>query len=140
MDSPFIFNFNKNKKTHMKQKIIFILSLLFGLMFINAGLDKFFHYMPQPADMPAEMQKMGAGFAQISWLMPLVGAAELLGGSLFIIPKTRALGALIIFPVMVGILIISIIVPSGLPMILPFLAILLWVMYENRHKYFALIQ
>jgi hypothetical protein len=71
--------------------------------------------------------------------MPLVGAVELLGGLLFIIPKTRALGALIIFPVMVGILIISIIVPSGLPMVLPFLAVLLWVMYENRKKYLALI-
>lgn len=124
----------------MKQKIIFILSLLFGLMFINAGLDKFFHYMPQPADMPAEMQKMGAAFGQISWLMPLVGAVELLGGILFIIPKTRALAALVIFPVMVGILCVNIVVPDGLPMVLPFLAILLWVMYENRKKYLALIQ
>ena len=124
----------------MKQKIIFVLSLLFGLMFINAGLDKFFHYMPQPTDLPVEMQKMGAAFAQISWLMPLVGFIEILGGLLFIIPKTRALGALVIFPVMVGILCINIIVPAGLPIVLPFLAILLWVMYENRQKYLALIQ
>ena len=124
----------------MKKKILFILSLLFGLMFINAGLDKFFHYMPQPADMPAEMLKMGAAFAQISWLMPLVGAVELLGGILFIIPKTRALAALIILPVMVGILCVNIVVPDGLPIVLPFLAILLWVMYENRQKYLALIQ
>jgi putative oxidoreductase len=124
----------------MKQKIIFILSLLFGLMFINGGLDKSLHYMPQPTDMPAEMQKMGAGFAQISWLMPLVGAVELLGGILFIIPKTRALGALVILPVMVGILCVNIIVPEGLPLVLPMVAILLWVMYENRQKYLALIQ
>ena len=124
----------------MKQKIIFVLSLLFGLMFINAGLDKFFHYMPQPTDLPAEMQKMGAAFAQISWLMPLVGFIEILGGLLFIIPKTRALGALVILPVMVGVLLTNIIVPAGLPIVLPFLAILLWVMYENRQKYLALIQ
>jgi uncharacterized membrane protein YphA (DoxX/SURF4 family) len=124
----------------MKQKIIFILSLLFGLMFINGGLDKFFHYMPQPKDMPAEMQKMGAAFMQIPWLMPLVATAEVLGGLLFIIPKTRALGALVIFPVMVGILCVNIVVPDGLPMVLPFLAILIWVMYENRKKYLALIQ
>jgi uncharacterized membrane protein YphA (DoxX/SURF4 family) len=124
----------------MKQKIIFILSLLFGLMFINGGLDKFFHYMPQPTDMPAEMQKMGAAFGQISWLMPLVGAVELLGGILFIIPKTRALGALVILPVFVGILCVNIIVSDGLPLVLPMLGILLWVMYENRKKYLALIQ
>jgi uncharacterized membrane protein YphA (DoxX/SURF4 family) len=124
----------------MKQKIIFVLSLLFGLMFINAGLNKFFNYMPAPENMPDTLQKMMAGFMQISWLMPLVGVIEILGGVLFIIPKTRALGALVILPVMVGILIINIIVPDGLPMVLPFLAILLWVMYENRKKYMALIQ
>lgn len=32
----------------MKQKIITVVSVLFGLMFINAGLNKFFNYMPVP--------------------------------------------------------------------------------------------
>ena len=36
----------------MKKKILFVLSLLFGLMFINAGLNKFLNYMPPPEDMP----------------------------------------------------------------------------------------
>lgn len=124
----------------MKQKILFVLSLLFGLMFINAGLNKFFNYMPAPTDMPAEMQKMMAGFMQITWLMPLVGYIEILGGILFIIPKTRALGALVILPVMVGILCVNFTETSGLPIVLPLLAIQLWVMYENRQKYLALIQ
>ncbi len=87
----------------MKQKITFVLSLLFGLFFINAGLDKFLHYMPMPKEgISPEMMKAMTGMMAITWLMPLVGVAEVLGGLLIIIPKTRALGALIIFPVMVG--------------------------------------
>jgi uncharacterized membrane protein YphA (DoxX/SURF4 family) len=124
----------------MKQKIIFVLSLLFGLMFINAGLNKFLNYMPVPADLPEKVQKMGAAFMEIGWLMPLIGFAEVLGGILFIIPKTRALGAIIIFPVMIGIVLTHIlIVPSGLPMALVLLAIDLWVIYENRRKYLPMI-
>ena len=125
----------------MKQKVIFVLSLLFGLMFINAGLDKFFHYMPVPDYIPEKMVKAWSAFMEIGWIMPLVGFAELLGGILFIIPKTRSLGAIVIFPVMIGILLAnSITVPSGLPFALVLLAINLWVIYENREKYLPLIK
>jgi len=125
----------------MKQKILFVLSLLFGLMFINAGLNKFLNYMPTPADLPEKMQKMVTAFMEIGWIMPLVGFAEMLGGILFIIPKTRALGAIVIFPVMIGIMLTNIFVaPSGLPIALVLLAINLWVIYENRRKYLPMVQ
>lgn len=124
----------------MKQKILFGVCLLFGLMFINAGLNKFFNYMPMPEDMPESMTKLMAAFMQISWLMPLVAVAEIIGGILFIIPKFRALGAIIVFPVMVGILLTNIInAPSGLPIALVLLAINLWVIFENREKYFPMV-
>jgi uncharacterized membrane protein YphA (DoxX/SURF4 family) len=124
----------------MKNKILFIVSLLFGLMFINAGLNKFLNYMPAPKDLPPSMMKVMGAFMQISWLMPLVGIAEIIGGILFIIPKYRALGALVIFPVMVGILLMNIIdVPSGLPLALVLFAINIWVFIENRSKYMQLI-
>jgi uncharacterized membrane protein YphA (DoxX/SURF4 family) len=125
----------------MKNKIILVLSILFGLMFINAGLNKFFNYMPVPEDMPEGMIKLMGAFAQISWLMPLVGAAEVVGGVLFMTTKFRALGAIIIFPVMVGILLTDIFsVPSGLPIALILLAINLWVLYENREKYLPMVK
>lgn len=125
----------------MKKKIIFVVSLLFGLMFINAGLNKFFNYMPIPDDLPENMVKLMTAFMEITWLMPLVGFAEVLGGLLFAIPKTRALGAIVIFPVMIGILLVNVIsIPSGLPIALVLLAINLWVIYENREKYSLLIK
>jgi uncharacterized membrane protein YphA (DoxX/SURF4 family) len=125
----------------MKQKILFVVCLLFGLMFVNAGLNKFFNYMPVPDDMPENMLKMFNGIMAITWLMPLIGAAEIIGGVLFIIPKYRALGAIIIFPVLVGIILTNLTVaPSGLPLVLTLLAIHIWVVVENREKYMPMIR
>jgi uncharacterized membrane protein YphA (DoxX/SURF4 family) len=125
----------------MKAKIIFVVSLLFGLMFINAGLNKFLNYMPVPKDLPENLMKMMGAFMTIGWLMPLVGIAEILGGILFIIPKTRALGAIVIFPVLVGIVLTCITVaPSSLPIALILFAIDIWIIIENRHRYLVMIK
>ncbi len=128
-------------KSSIKTKVLFVLALLFGLMFINAGLDKFFHYMPMPKDVSEKMMKAFGAFTEIGWLMPLVGLAELVGGILIIIPKTRALGALIIFPVMVGIVLTNIVQDNtGLPIAIILSAILAWVMYENKEKYLPMVK
>lgn len=124
----------------MKNKIKFILSLLFGLMFINAGLNKFFNYMPVPDDLPDSMIEVTEAFMTIRWLMPLVGIFEIVGGILFIFPKTRAFGAIVIFPIMVGILLTNIInAPSGLPVAAVLFIINLWIIFENKDKYLPLI-
>jgi len=125
----------------MKSKILFVLCLLAGLMFINAGLDKFFHYMPVPKDMPEKMVKVGMAFVEIGWLMPLVGAIEILGGLLLIFSRTRALGAIVILPVLTGILLANIsMAPSGLFIAFPLFAIILWVIIDNREKYLPMIR
>jgi uncharacterized membrane protein YphA (DoxX/SURF4 family) len=125
----------------MKKKILLVLSILFGLMFINSGLNKFFNYMPVPKDMPENMMKVMTAFMQIGWLLPLVAVAEISGGLLFMTNKYRALGAIIIFPVMLGILLTHIILlPSGLPLALVLLAINIWVIIENREKYLPMIR
>jgi putative oxidoreductase len=125
----------------MKKKILFVVCLLFGLMFINSGLNKFFNYMPMPKDMPENMMKIMGAFKEIGWLFPLVAVAEIIGGVLFIINKFRALGAIIIFPVLIGILLTHIIIaPSGLPIALVLLGIELWVIIENRDKYLPMIK
>jgi uncharacterized membrane protein YphA (DoxX/SURF4 family) len=125
----------------MKRKILFVLCLLAGLMFINAGLDKFFHYMPMPKEMPEKIVKVGMAFMEIGWLMPLVGAIEILGGLLLIFNRTRALSAIVILPVLTGILLANIsMAPSGLPIVFALIAIILWVIIDNREKYLPLIR
>lgn len=96
--------------------------------------------MPVPEDLPQNVMNMFNAIVQIGWLMPLIATAEIVGGLLFIIPKYRALGAIIILPVMTGILLAHITVaPSGLPMALALLAVLVWVIIENREKYLPMI-
>jgi len=124
----------------MKSKILTVLSAIFGLLLINSGLNKYFQYIPVPEGLPEEVVKDNAALMEIQWLIPLVGLAEIIGGLLLIFPKTRALGALIVFPVMVGVLLTHIFVaPAGLPIALALWAILLWILFENRRKYTPLI-
>ncbi|MEJ2884432.1 DoxX family membrane protein [Pedobacter sp. GR22-6] len=118
-----------------------ILFSLFALLFINAGLDKFFHYMPMPTNIPVEQGKDFAAFTEISWLMPLVGFAELVGGILIIIPRFRALGVLVIFPVLIGITLIACTVAQEmifLPIVL--LIILIWMIFDNKQKFLPLVK
>lgn len=125
----------------MKQKVFNILSVIFGLLLINGGLDKFFHYMPVPPDMSEGLLADFNALKEISWLLPLIGFGELVGGILILFPKTRALGALVVFPVMVGVLLTHIFVaPDGLLIALVIWAILLWIIYENREKYLYLLK
>ncbi len=125
----------------MKTKLLNIMFVLLGLLFLNGGLNKFFNYMPVPDDLPEPISKDNEALMEIIWLIPLIAAAEILAGILILFTKTRALGALVIFPVMVGILLTHLFVaPEGLLMAILIWAVFLWILYENRQKYFALIQ
>lgn len=125
----------------MKTKIYNVLCVIFGLLLINGGLDKFLHYMPVPENLPAELVKDSAAFMEISWLMPLIGSVELLGGLLVIIPRTRALAAILVTPVMTGVLFTHFTVaPDGIPVVIVIWLILGWIIFENREKYLALIK
>jgi len=124
-------------------KIIkFIICLIFGLMFINAGLNKLFNYMPMPEQTPEQM-KIFEAFNQLHWLMPLVGIVEAVGGLLFIFPKTRALGAIVILPVMVGIILHVFTIDKstmGMSIAGVLFLINIWMIIDNKEKYKALLK
>ncbi len=125
----------------MKTKLFHFFSGIFSLMFLFSGLNKLFQFVPIPPDLPVEMAKDNAAFVEIAWLMPLIAIAEIMGAILILIPRFRALGALVVFPLMVGILINhATVAPDGLMMVLVLWAILLWMMWENADKYLGLIK
>jgi putative oxidoreductase len=112
-----------------------IIFVLFGLMFINAGLNKFFNYLPVP-ELPADQLKVMTAFMTIPWLMPLLATFEVIGGILIAIPKTRALGAIVIFPIMVGILLQHhFVAPEGLILAIVLFLINVWAIIDNWVKY-----
>ena len=125
----------------MKQKVFIVLSFIFALLLINSGLNKFFNYMPMPEDMSEAMVNDFKALMEIAWLMPLVAIAEIIAGMLIMFTKTRALGALVIFPIMVGILLTHIFVDTSTLIIAIVMSVILgWIMYENREKYLGLLK
>jgi len=119
----------------MKQKILLAACILFALVMVNSGLNKFFNYMPAPAPSEEQMKIFGA-LMTLKWIIPLVAIVEIVGGILLAVPKTRALGALIILPVTVGIVLHHLtfdVATIGIGLVL--LAINVWVIIENKQKY-----
>lgn len=111
-----------------------IVFVLFALMFINAGVDKFLHYMPIPPMSP-ELQKVGEAIGTVKWIIPLTGFIELISGILILFPRTRTLGALMIFPVLIGILVHNAtFIPEGLVISGILFLIEIWILIDNKDK------
>jgi len=124
----------------MKNKILTITCVLFGLMMVNSGLNKFFNYMPMP-EMSEELMQVMTGYMTVKWLFPLVAMVEIIGGVLIAIPKTRALGAIVILPIMVGIVTHHLVLdPENIVVALVLFAINVWAIIANVHKYKPMLE
>jgi putative oxidoreductase len=124
----------------MKQKILTVLCVLFGLGMIVFGANKLLPFMPMP-EFTEEQKIVFGAFGTVKWLMPLVGVAEITGGLLIAIPKTRALGAIVILPVMVGILAHSFSFDlAGIAVQAIFALINFWAIADNKNRYMAMIK
>lgn len=125
----------------MKGKILMVLCAAFGLGMIVFGANKLVPFMPMP-ELTGQQKTIFGAFGTIKWLMPLVGIAEIIGGLLMAIPKTRALGAIVILPVMVGILLhnLTFFDQSGIVIAGIFALINLWALVDSKKKYMAMIQ
>jgi len=97
--------------------------------------------MPMPKDMPESMIKTMTAFMEIGWLMPLLAIVEIVAGVLVITNKYRALGAIMLFPITIGVLLTHIVnAPSGLPVGIILLVINSWIIIENREKYMPMVK
>ena len=86
----------------MKNTIQNISIWLLAILMLVFGLNKFFGFIPvePPAD-PTAQSFMGAMFT--SYLFVVVAIAEIVGGILLIVSKTRFLGWLLLLPVIFNI-------------------------------------
>ena len=125
----------------MKLKLFHLLSGILSLLLLFSGFNKLFQFVPVPPNLPVELVKDNVALEEIAWLMPLVAIVEITSAVLILFPRLRALGALEIFPIMVGVLLTHLTVaPEGLIMVLALWAILLWIIWENRERYMGLIK
>lgn len=104
------------------------------------GLNKLIPFLPMP-ELTEEQKTMFSAFVAIKWLIPLVAVVEIIGGLLIAIPKTRALGAFVILPVMVGIITHHLTVaPVGIALPAVLILINLWAIVDNTGRYMHMIK
>ncbi|MEX1212648.1 MAG: DoxX family protein [Balneolaceae bacterium] len=94
--------------------------------------------MPElPPDLMAVFEALGT----IVWIIPLVAIVEIAGGILVAIPKYRALGAIVILPVMVGIVVHHATHDlAGIGVGLVLFLINVFIIIEHRDQYLPLIK
>ncbi len=124
----------------MKQKINLILSILFGGLLANTGINKLLpkdlKYMPKPEMLDAAKATMRA-LVESGWIWEMIGISQIIGGILLMIPRFRALGSIVLLPVNIGIFLFHLIqdAPERMPMSIMILAINIWFVYDCRKKY-----
>ena len=95
--------------------------------------------MPMP-ELSEEMMQIFGALITLKWILPLVALIEIIGGILFAIPKYRALGAIMILPITIGIVIHHLVHdPVGVGVGLLLFIINLWALWENRAKYAPIV-
>lgn len=87
----------------MKEKAITGIRFLLGLIMVNSGLNKFLHYMPMP-EMTEQAMELMAAFGASGYMFPLIAITEIIAGILLLSKKYTALGAVLIMPITVNIL------------------------------------
>jgi len=86
----------------MKEKVIIVIRFLLGLMMVNAGLNKFFHYIPMSEMSQSAMDLMDA-FGASEYMFPLIAITEIVAGVLLLTKRYTAVGAVLMIPITVNI-------------------------------------
>lgn len=100
----------------MKGKIRLAVQVLFGMIILAAGVNKFYLFMPVPEQMPAGKEFIDFLYAT-GYLMYVVAVVEIVGGGLIISNRLTPLALLLLAPVTTNILLFHIFLEQkGLPM------------------------
>lgn len=94
--------FKSKFKALMKNNLSNLPGIALGFMMIVFGMNKFLGFIPvEPPEGDTAQKFLGTMFS--SYLFVVVALAEIIGGVLIAVPKTRTLGWLILLPVIFNI-------------------------------------
>lgn len=117
-------------KSRARSVSTWIVTVFLGLMFIAAGIGKF----QMSEAFAARFQAWGYP----AWLSPIVGAAELVGGLLVLLPFTATYGATLIAIIMVGAVYTHLVSGIGSPVsalvALVLSSLLIWLRWRDRYR------
>jgi putative oxidoreductase len=122
----------------MKIAIIIVRTLI-GLMFLFSSITYFLNLVPQP-DLTGNVKIFMDGLTASGYIMPVVKVFELLCGLAFVSGRFVSLAIVLIFPIALNILLINILLmPSGLPIVIPLFLGILFLAYAHRENYKPLL-
>ena len=83
------------------KKAQLIIRILFGLMLVIFGLNKFLQFMPMPPMPEAAGEFMGA-LVKSGYILVIVAVIEVIAGVLLLINKYQALALIVVFPIILN--------------------------------------
>lgn len=96
----------------MKSKVITVIRILFGLILIVFGANKFFGFMPMPELSGGAGAFMGA-LADTGYMFPIIGAVEIGVGVLLVLDLFVPLALVILAPISVNIVLFHVFLDMG---------------------------
>ncbi len=112
-----------------------IVRILVGGLMLFASLSYFFKFGEQPAPV-GDMKTLMAGFMVSKYLLPLAKSVELIAGLTIISGKFMKIGAVILVPVTLNILLINVfMMPEGIPIAAALFVGNLFLIYTNWDSY-----
>jgi len=120
--------------------VVTIARILLGLLFFVFGLNGFLHFMPNPPEPPAAGAFFGALYAT-GYMLPLIFAAQVLGGALLLLGLIVPFALLILAPVIVNIFAFHVFLsPAMLPLALVVAALELFLAWNHRAAFAPLFK
>jgi DoxX len=108
---------------------------LLGLAFLVFGLNKFLHFIPNPAEPPAAMEFFGALF-KTGYFLPLLATTEVVSGGLLLANVMVPFALVLLAPVIVNIFMFHLfLAPGGLPIAAIFAALEITLAWLYRDAY-----
>ena len=112
-----------------------IVRILVGGLMLFASLSYFFKFGEQPAPV-GDMKTVMEGFMASKYILPLAKSVELIAGLTIISGKFMKIGAVILVPVTLNILLINVfMMPEGIPIAAALFVGNLFLMYTNWDSY-----
>ncbi|MDO7575874.1 MAG: DoxX family membrane protein [Flavobacteriaceae bacterium] len=117
-----------------------IIRILFGLILVIFGSNKFLHFMPIPPMPEAAGAFMGA-LVDSGYLMTLVALVEIVAGVSILINKYKTLALVILLPVILNAFLFHLFLDlSGIAGSAVALMMKMFLMYANKESYRSLLK
>jgi len=125
----------------MNSKVFMVIRIIFGILLVIFGAEKFFHFMPQPEQAMPESVMNYMNALMSTKTMSLVGLVEVLAGLSLIFNKYGALMMIILMSISINaVLFHATLDPATIPGALVLLVLNIVMLYAYRNNYKDLLR